>query len=80
VTMPPAVDLQVWLETGPSRRVPVLDTANDSGSCRPANRQSRCVVEFAALEAEEPGVWTVSLAKDSSLAAAIQVMVTFTRL
>jgi hypothetical protein len=80
VTMPPAVDLQVWLETGPSRRVPVLDTSNDSGTCRPANRQSRCVVRFAALEAEEPGVWTVGLAKGSSLAAAIQVTVTFTRL
>jgi hypothetical protein len=79
VTMPPAVELQVWLETGPNRRVPVLDTSNDSDACRPANRQSRCVVRFAALEAEEPGVWTVSLAKDSSRAAAIQVTVTFKR-
>jgi hypothetical protein len=79
VTMPSTVDLQVWLETGPNRRVPVLDSTDDSRSCRPANRQSRCVVRFAALQAEEPGVWTVSLAKDSLLAAAIQVTVTFTR-
>lgn len=80
IARPPTAKLQVWLETGPSRRVPVLDTTHDSGSCRPATRQFRCVVRFAALEAEEPGVWTVSLAKDSSLAAAIQVTVTFTRL
>jgi hypothetical protein len=80
VARPSTVELQVWLETGPSRRVPILDTTNDSGSCRPANRQSRCVVRFGVLEAEEPGVWTVSLAKDSLLAAAIQVTVTFTRL
>lgn len=79
VTMSPAVELQVWLETGPSRRVPVLDTSNDWGSCRPANQQSRCVVRFAALAAEQPGIWTVGLAKGSSRAAAIQVTVTFTR-
>jgi hypothetical protein len=79
VAAPPAVELQVWLETGPSRRVPVLDTIADSRSCRPANQQLRCVVRFAALEAEEPGVWTVGLAKGSSRAAAIQVTVTFTR-
>jgi hypothetical protein len=79
VTMPPAVELQVWLETGPSRRVPILDTIDDSRSCRPANQQLRCVVRFAALEAEEPGVWTVGLAKGSSRATAIQVTVSFTR-
>ena len=79
MTMPPAVELQVWLETGPSRSVPVLDTTIDSRSCRPANRRSRCLVRFAALEAEEPGVWIVSLAKRSARAAAIQVTVTFTQ-
>src|SRR6266540_4019244 len=79
MTMPRAVELQVWLETGPSRSVPVLDTTIDSRSCRPANRRSRCLVRFAALEAEEPGVWIVSLAKRSARAAAIQVTVTFTQ-
>jgi hypothetical protein len=80
ITMPPTVDLRVWLETGPSRRVPVLDSANDSGRCRPASRQSRCQVTFDALHEEEPGVWIVGLAKRSAQPAAIRVTVTFERL
>lgn len=78
MTMPGTVDLRVWLETGPSRRVPVLDSANGSRSCRPVNRQSRCLVEFNVLGGKEPGVWTVGLAKRSTQAAAIRVAVTFT--
>lgn len=78
MTMPGTVDLRVWLETGPSRRVPVLDSANGSRSCRPVNRQSRCLVEFNVLGGKEPGVWTVGLAKRSTQAAAIRIAVTFT--
>jgi hypothetical protein len=80
VTVPRATDVQVWLETGPSKRLPVLGTTRDATSCHPTGGQARCVVRFGALEAEQPGVWTVSVAKGSSPPAGIEVTVTFTPL
>jgi hypothetical protein len=79
-TAPRASDIQVWLETGPSKRLPVLATTRDATTCHPTGAQTRCVVRFPALEAEQPGVWTVSVAKDSSLPAAIRITLTFTPL
>jgi hypothetical protein len=79
-TAPRASDIQVWLETGPSKRLPVLATTRDATTCHPTGAQTRCVVRFPALEAEQPGVWTVSVAKGSSLPAAIRITLTFTPL
>jgi hypothetical protein len=58
--------------------VPVLDSANASGRCRPVGGQSRCLIQFDALGAEEAGVWTVGLAKRSLPPAPIRITVTFT--
>jgi hypothetical protein len=77
ITMPPTVDFTVWLETRLGRRVPVLDTEDGSGRCRPVNQQSRCQVTLDGLHEEEPGVWAVGLAKRSTQPAAIYVTVTF---
>jgi PASTA domain-containing protein len=79
MTMPRSVNLRVWLQTGLGRRI-VLEDTNGSSSCRPVNRQSRCMVAFAALGGEEPGIWTVGVAKRSAQPAAIRVTVTFMRL
>jgi PASTA domain len=77
VAMPPAVELQVWLETVVGRRVPILDTSSGTAPCHPAGGWSRCVVRFGVLDGEDPGVWTATVAKQSSAPAAIQVTVTF---
>jgi hypothetical protein len=77
ITMPPTVELRVWLETTLGRRVPVLDSTTASGRCRPVNHQSRCQVTLDALHEEEPGVWAVGLAKRSAQPATIRVTVTF---
>jgi PASTA domain len=77
VAVPRAAEVAVWLETGPSQRLPVLDSTRDATTCLPTRGQLRCVVQFGALEAEAPGVWTVSIAKQSALPAAITVTVRF---
>jgi PASTA domain-containing protein len=80
VTAPRGIDVQVWLESGLGKRLPVLDSTRDATSCHPTGGRSRCVVRFGALQGQEPGGWTVSLAKQSFAPAAIQVAVTFTPL
>jgi hypothetical protein len=77
VAMPAAVKLRVWLETVAGHRVPILDTSSGTIPCHPTGGQSRCVVGFGALDGEDPGVWTATIAKQSSPPAAIQVTVTF---
>jgi hypothetical protein len=77
VTMPAAVELQVWLATVAGRRVPILDTGSATPPCHPTGGRSRCVVGLGALDGEDPGVWTATIAKQSSVPAAIQVTVTF---
>ena len=78
VTMPRSVDVQVWLRTGLGRHLPVLGSTRDAISCHPTGRQSRCVVRLGALDGEDPGIWTVGIAKQSPPPAAIQVTVRFT--
>jgi PASTA domain-containing protein len=77
ITMPPTVELRVWLETRLGRRVSVLDTEDGSGRCRRVIQQSRCQVTLDSLHEEKPGVWAVGLAKRSTQPAAIRVTVTF---
>jgi hypothetical protein len=77
VAMPAAVELQVWLATVAGRRVPILDTGSATPPCHPTGGRSRCVVGLGALDGEDPGVWTATIAKQSSVPAAIQVTVTF---
>jgi hypothetical protein len=78
VTMSPAVDLRIWLHTRQARRL-TLDITAGLESCRPVNRSVRCLFAFGALGGEEPGVWTVGVAKRSARPAAIQVKITFAR-
>jgi PASTA domain len=78
VTMLPAVDLRIWLHTRQARRV-MVDITAGSESCRPVNRGVQCLFAFGALGGEEPGVWTVGVAKRSVRPAAIQIKVTFAR-
>jgi hypothetical protein len=78
VTMAPAVDLRIWLHTRQARRV-MVDITAGLESCRPVNRGVRCLFAFGALGGEEPGVWTVGVAKRSARPAAIQVKITFAR-
>jgi hypothetical protein len=77
VTAPRAADVRVWLQTGAGRRLPVLGSTRDATSCHPTGRQSRCVVRFGALDGEDPGMWTATIAKQSFPPATIQVTVTF---
>jgi PASTA domain-containing protein len=77
VVMPPAVELQVWLATVVGRRVPILDTNSGTAPCQPTGGRFRCVVGVGALDGEDPGVWTATIAKQSAAPAAIQVTVTF---
>ena len=77
VAMPPVVELQVWLATVSGRRVPILDTSSGTTPCHTTGGWSRCVVGVGMLDGEEPGVWTATIAKQSTAPAAIQVTVTF---
>jgi PASTA domain len=77
VAMPAAVELQVWLETVVGRRVPILDTSSGTAPCHPTGGWSRCVVRFGVLDGEDPGLWTATVAKQSTAPVAIQVTVSF---
>jgi hypothetical protein len=77
VAMPVAVELQVWLETVVGRRVPILDTSSGTAPCHPTGGWSRCVVRFGVLDGEDPGLWTATVAKQSTAPVAIQVTVSF---
>jgi hypothetical protein len=85
VTAPRGIHVQVWLQTGSGRRLSVLATPRDASSCHPTGRRSRCVVRFGALDGESPGLenpglWTATIAKQSSPPAVIEVTVAFTPL
>ena len=79
IITPRTVDLRVWLETKLGRRV-IVQSTNDLPSCQPVEGQVRCVVAFASLGGEEPGVWAVGLTERSAQPAAMRVTVTFRRL
>jgi hypothetical protein len=77
VVVPRAVDVEVWLENGPGWRVRVLvlGSTRDATLCWPSHGKIRCGVR---LGVPAQGVWTASVAKRSSLPAAIGITVTFT--
>jgi hypothetical protein len=78
VTMPRATQVQVWLETEFSLRVPVVASRQDPSSCKPTGGQVRCVVRFGAVNAGgKLGIWTAKVAKHSPPPAAIEVTVRF---
>jgi hypothetical protein len=78
VTMPAAASVEVWLETGPSQRLPVLPGMRDATTtCQPARGQVLCGVVFDALDSEQSGLWTVQLAKRSAPPVAVQITVAF---
>jgi hypothetical protein len=74
LTTPRGVDVQLWLRTPIGRRVMISSTKR---GCRPASGQVRCLVTWAAQEAEAPGIWTIGVAKRSAGAAAVRVKVSF---
>jgi hypothetical protein len=75
VVAPSAADVEVWLEPRPGSRLPVLGSTRDPQRCRPSHGKVRCGVRVGV---PAQGVWTVNVAKRSSLRAAIEVTVTFT--
>jgi hypothetical protein len=84
VSVPPAVDVRVWLQSRLGKRLPVLGSSRDATRCHPTGGQFRCVVRVGALRGEEPTLhseaprgWTVSITKQSWAPAVIQVTVTF---
>jgi hypothetical protein len=77
VVMSAAARVEVWLEPGSDRRLPVVAGTGDAGACRPAGGQVHCRVEFGALDGEEPGPWVVRLVKRSAPPADIEVTVAF---
>jgi hypothetical protein len=77
--MPPAAGVEVWLEPGPARRLPVaVAGTGDPRACRPTGGQVRCRVELGALDGEEPGPWVVRLVKRSGPPVDIEVTAAFT--
>jgi PASTA domain len=77
VVMPATARVEVWLEPGSVRRLPVLAGTGDAGACRPIGGQLHCRVEFGALDDEEPGPWVVRLVKRSAPPVEVEVMVAF---
>lgn len=77
VVMPAAARVEVWLEPGSVRRLPVVARTGDAGACRPTGGQVHCRVQFGALDAEEPGPWVVRLVKRSAPPVEVGVTVAF---
>jgi hypothetical protein len=75
--MPAAARVEVWVEPGPVRRLPVLAGTGDAGACRPTGGQVHCRVELGALGGEEPGPWVVRLVKRSPAPADLEVTAAF---
>jgi hypothetical protein len=80
VVMPAVARVEVWLEPGSVRRLPVVAGVRDASACRPTGSQVRCRVAFGALDGEEPGPWVVRLVKRSAPPAQVEVTVAFTPL
>jgi len=75
VTAPREVDLRVWFQFGVGR----LPLVEHSEGCRPLGRRTRCALDFGAFPAADPGIWTVGAGKRAGPAAAVQVIIRFTR-
>jgi hypothetical protein len=80
VVMPAAARVEVWLEPGPVRRLPVVTGTRDASVCRPTGGQVHCRVAFGALDGEEPGPWVVRLVKRSAPPVDTEVTVAFATL
>jgi hypothetical protein len=72
VVAPRAADVEIWLESGPGSRLPVLASTDDARWCRPSHGRMRCRVRLG-VPAE--GVWTATVAKRSLPPAAIEITV-----
>jgi hypothetical protein len=77
VVMPAAARIEVWLEPGPVRRLPVVAGTRDASACQPTGGQVHCRVAFGALDSEEPGPWVVRLVKRSAPPVATEITVAF---
>ena len=76
--MPAAARVEVWLEPGPARRLPVVVAGMGATSaCRSTGGQLHCRVELGALDGEEPGPWVVRLVKRSAPPADLEVTAAF---
>jgi PASTA domain len=78
LTLPSSADLRVWLQIGTGRRV-LLEHTNELGICRARGGQTRCSLSFSGPLGEEPGIWTVNLAKRSTPAATVRITVTLSQ-
>jgi hypothetical protein len=77
--MPAAAGVEVWLEPGSARRLPVVVAGTgDPRACRPTGGQVRCRVELGTLDGEEPGPWVVRLVKRSGPPVDVDVTAAFT--
>jgi hypothetical protein len=77
VVMPAAARVEVWLEPGSVRRLPVVAATRDATACRPTGGEVQCRVQFGALDSEEPGPWVVRVVKRSAPPVATEVTVAF---
>jgi hypothetical protein len=77
VVMPAAARVEVWLEPGAVRRLPVVAATRNASACQPTGGQVHCRVAFGALDGEEPGPWVVRLVKRSAPPVDIEVTVAF---
>jgi hypothetical protein len=75
VAMPAAASVAVWLEPRSDRRLPVVASTQDATACQPTDGQVHCRAVFAALEAEESGLWRVRLAKRSARPVDVEITV-----
>jgi hypothetical protein len=76
--MPAAARVEMWLEPGPARRLPVVVAGRGAASaCRPTGGQVHCRVELGALGGEEPGPWVVRVVKRSPAPADLEVTAAF---
>ena len=78
VVLPAGTDLRVWLQT-PVRRQVVLEHTSERGACRVHGGQTSCSVTYEGPVSEEPGIWSVNLAKRSTPAATVRVTVTLSQ-
>ena len=77
VVMPAAAKVEVWLEPGPVRRLPVVAGTRDAAACQSTGGLVHCRVAFRVLDGEEPGPWVVRLVKRSAPPVAAEVTVAF---
>jgi PASTA domain len=79
VTLPRDADLEVWTRTRLGRRLVLEPTGDPGGGCRPRGGQVRCAAVSEPLGDEDPGIWTIGVAKRSAAPATVRVTVTFER-